>query len=227
MRRMSPSVHVLAKSLRSSKLPPQRSADPPKAEKSLERRRIILASRSKARRKLLNDIGLKFTVRASNVREKRLIKTDCGALVTENALAKALDVAGRTKTGIVIAADTVVLVGKRIVGKPKSIKEALRTLKLLSRKPQWVYTGIAVIDVDNNRTYTAFDKTKVCMYHLTEREIKNYFKRVSPLDKAGSFDIQGFGSVFIDRIEGCFYNVVGLPMAKLAKILRKAGVYVF
>ena len=190
-------------------------------------RKIILASRSKARRKLLNDIGLKFTVRASNVREKRLIKTNCGALVTENALLKAMDVAGRTKTGIVIAADTVVLVGKRIVGKPKSIKEASRTLKLLSRKPQWVYTGIAVIDVDNNRTYTAFDRTKVCMYHLTGREIKNYFKRVSPLDKAGSFDIQGFGSVFIDRIEGCFYNVVGLPMAKLAKILRKAGVYVF
>ncbi len=190
-------------------------------------RNIILASRSKARRKLLNDIGLKFTVRASNVREKRIIKTNCGALVTENALLKALDVAGRRKTGIVIAADTVVLVGKRIIGKPRSIKEALRTLKLLSRKPQWIYTGIAVIDIDKNKRYTSFDRTKVYMYRLTAREIKNYFKRVSPLDKAGSFDIQGFGSVFIDRIEGCFYNVVGLPMAKLAKILKKAGVYVF
>jgi septum formation protein len=190
-------------------------------------RNLILASKSKARRKLLNDVGLKFTVCASRVREKRLIKTDCGDLVMENALAKALDVAGRTKTGIVIAADTVVLVGKRIIGKPKSIKEALRTLKLLSRKPQWVYTGIAVINVDNNKKYTSFDRTKVYMYRLTEREIKNYFKRVSPLDKAGSFDIQGFGSVFIDRIEGCFYNVVGLPMAKLAKILKKEGVYVF
>lgn len=190
-------------------------------------RKVILASRSKARRKLLNDVGLKFTVRTSNVRESRLIRTDCGDLVMKNAMAKALDVAGRTKTGIVIAADTVVLVGKRIIGKPKSIKEALRTLKLLSRKPQWVYTGIAVIDVDKNKNYTSFDRTKVYMYHLTEREIKNYFKRASPLDKAGSFDIQGFGSVFIDRIEGCFYNVVGLPMAKLAKILKKTGVYVF
>jgi len=190
-------------------------------------RRIILASRSKARRKLLNDVGLKFTVRASKVKEKRVIKTDCGDLVTENALLKALDVAGRTKTGIVIAADTVVLVGKRIIGKPKSIKEAFDTLKLISRKPQWVYTGIAVIDIDKNKKYTSFDRTKVYMYRLTEREISNYFKRVSPLDKAGSFDIQGFGSVFIDRIEGCFYNVVGLPMARLAKILKKAGVYVF
>jgi MAF protein len=190
-------------------------------------RRIILASRSTARRKLLNDIGLKFTVRTSNVKEKRRIKTNCGDLVVENALAKALDVAEKTKTGIVIAADTLVLVGKKIIGKPKSIKEALRTLKLISRKPQWVYTGIAVIDIDNNKRYTASDMTKVYMYRLTDREIKSYFKRVSPLDKAGSFDIQGFGSVFIDRIEGCFYNVVGLPMAKLAKILKRAGVRVF
>ena len=65
------------------------------------------------------------------------------------------------------------------------------------------------------------------MYRLTDSQIRNYFKKVSPLDKAGSFDIQGLGSVFIDRIEGCFYNVVGLPLAKLAKLLRKAGIDVF
>jgi septum formation protein len=172
-------------------------------------------------------VGLKFIVRVSKIREKRVIKTNCGDLVTENALLKALDVAGRTKTGIVIAADTVVLVGKKIIGKPRNIKDAFRTLRLLSRKPQWVYTGIAVIDIDNDKRYTAFDRTKVYMYHLTEREIKNYFRRVSPLDKAGSFDIQGFGGVFIDRIEGCFYNVVGLPMAKLAEIIKKTGMEVF
>ena len=190
-------------------------------------RKIILASRSTARKKLLKDIGLKFTVRASSVKEKRRIKTNCADLVVENAIAKALDISGKTGTGIVIAADTLVLVGKKIIGKPKSIKEALRTLKLISRKPQWVYTGIAVIDIDNNKRYAASDMTKVYMYRLTDREIKSYFKRVSPLDKAGSFDIQGFGSVFIDRIEGCFYNVVGLPMAKLAKILKRVGVHVF
>lgn len=188
---------------------------------------IVLASKSRARRKLLNDVGLKFKVVASGARELRAIKTTCEDLVMDNAMAKAVDVAGRMKSGVVISADTVVLVGKRIIGKPRNMKEALRTLKLLSRKPQWVYTGIAVIDVDNGKRYKAFDRTKVYMYHLTDKEIRNYFKRVSPLDKAGSFDIQGFGGVFIDRIEGCFYNVVGLPMAKLAKILKKAGVYVF
>ena len=195
--------------------------------KSFERRRIILASRSKARQKLLRDIGIKFIVAESKVKEGRRIKTNCGDLVVKNALKKAKDVAKRFNSGVVIAADTVVLVGKKIIGKPKNIKDAFRTLKLLSRKPQWVYSGIAVIDIDKKRIYTSCDKTKVYMYHLTDREIKNYFKRVSPLDKAGSFDIQGFGSVFIDRIEGCYYNVVGLPMAKLANILKKTGMEVF
>lgn len=190
-------------------------------------RRIILASRSRARQKLLRDVGLKFSVVTTGVREKRRIRTSCADLVIENALAKAKDAAKRFDSGVVIAADTVVLVGKSIIGKPRSIKDAFRTLKLLSRKPQWVYSGIAVVDIDNGKTYTSFDKTRVCMYRLSDKEIGEYFRRVSPLDKAGSFDIQGFGSIFIDRIEGCFYNVVGLPMAKLAKILKKTGVDIF
>lgn len=190
-------------------------------------RKIILASRSKARQKLLKDIGIKFVTAKSDVKEKRRIKTNCGDLVADNALAKARDVAKRFDSGVVIAADTVVLVGKKIIGKPKNIKDAFMTLKLLSRKPQWVYTGIAVIDIDSGKIHTSFDKTKVYMYRLTDSEIKNYFKRVSPLDKAGSFDIQGFGSIFIDRIEGCYYNVVGLPMAKLAKVLKKIRMEVF
>lgn len=190
-------------------------------------RKIILASKSRARQRLLKGIGIKFIVAASNVKEERKIKTNCGDLVVENALAKAKDAAKKHGSGVVIAADTVVLVGKKIIGKPENMKDAFRTLKLLSRKPQWVYTGIAVIDIDNDKIYTAFDRTRVYMYHLSDRQIRNYFNRVSPLDKAGSFDIQGFGSVFIDRIEGCFYNVVGLPMAKLSHILKKAGVHVF
>jgi len=190
-------------------------------------RKLILASRSRARQKLLRDVGLEFTIAVSNVKEKRIIRTNCGDLVTENALAKARDAVKKFDSGVVIAADTVVLVGKRILGKPKNIRDAFRTLRLLSRKPQWVYTGIAVIDIDNSKTYTDYDKTKVYMYHLNDEQIRNYFKRVSPLDKAGSFDIQGFGGVFIDRIEGCFYNVVGLPMAKLARMLKKTGMEVF
>lgn len=215
MRSMSHSVNFPAQAQRSSK------------PKSFERRRIILASRSKARRKLLKDIGIRFTVATTDLKEKRIIKTNCADLVVQNALLKVKDVAKRFDSGIIIAADTVVEVGKKIIGKPKNIKDAFKTLKLLSQRPQWVYTGIAVMDIDNGKIYTDFDRTKVYMLHLSDKQIKGYFRRVSPLDKAGSFDIQGFGSVFIDRIEGCFYNVVGLPMAKLSKILNKAGVDVF
>ena len=188
-------------------------------------RKIILASRSKARKKILKDMGIKFQVFESRIKEnKNLRKKSCRELVIKNALKKARDAASRYKSGVIIAADTVVLVGKRIIGKPKDMKDAFKTLKILSKRPQRVYTGLAVIDIDKRRTFTASEKTKVHMRKLTGKDIKNYFRRTSPMDKAGSFDIQGLGGIFIDRIEGCFYNVVGLPIAKLVKILKKAGI---
>lgn len=186
--------------------------------------KIFLASRSIPRRKLLRQIGLKFKVVSPRIDENQRFKGRCGDFVIHNAVRKAEDVASRLDSGIVIGADTVVLAGRRIIGKPKNLDDAMEALKLLSRSPQWVYTGIAVKDIDKNKMYTAYEKTKVYMYRLSDRQIKNYFKWISPFDKAGSFDVQGPGSVFIDRIEGCFYNVVGLPLAKLAAILRKTGV---
>lgn len=190
-------------------------------------RKIILASASKARKELLRKIGLKFIVAKSKVKEGGSLKRGCKALVVENALKKGKDIAKRFKSGVVIAADTVVFAGKKIISKPKNMKDAFKTLKVLSKKPQWVYTGVAVIDIDKNRIITDFEKTKIYMYKLTDKEIKRYFKKVSPLDKAGSFDIQGIGGIFIDRIEGCFYNVVGMPLAKLAKILKRLEVDIF
>ena len=135
--------------------------------------------------------------------------------------------ARKFSSGVIIGADTVVLAGGKIIGKPKNKKSAIKILKFLSKRPQWVYTGVAVIDIDNNRTFTAYEKTKIYMQRLSDTEIRNYFKKVSPLDKAGAFDIQGVGGIFIDRVEGCFYNVVGLPLAKLAGLLKKAGVDIF
>lgn len=190
-------------------------------------RRIILASKSKARQKLLKQIGLRFQVVESYIKESRSLKRGCRDLVIGNALRKAKDVAKRFSSGVIIAADTVVLVGRKVIGKPKNIKNAFKTLKLLSKKPQWVYTGLVVIDIDNNKIFTAYDKTKIYMCCLSDKQIGNYFKGVSPLDKAGSFDIQGLGGIFIDRIEGCFYNVVGLPLAKLMKLLNKIGTDIF
>jgi len=190
-------------------------------------RLLILASRSKARQDLLKQIGLRFRVEAPRVRERRGLSGRTSRLVCQNAVKKAKAVAARHHSGVVIAADTVVRVGRTIIGKPKNIRDAVRTLLLLSRKPQWVYTGVAVIDIDRHKTLTAYDRTKVFMCPLSDQQALNYFKKISPLDKAGSFDIQGLGSVFIDRVEGCFYNVVGLPLAKLARLLRRVGIDLF
>lgn len=188
-------------------------------------RKIILASGSKARQKLLRQIGLKFRIAEARVKESASLKgRSCSALVIDNAVKKARAAAKGFDTGVLIAADTVVLVGKRIVGKPKTMADAVRSLKILSKSPQWVYTGIAVYDIDRDKMLTDFEKTKVYMYRLNDRQIKKYFRKISPFDKAGSFDVQGPGSVFIDRIEGCFYNVVGLPLAKLGAMLKKVGV---
>lgn len=190
-------------------------------------RKIILASQSKARQRLLKQIGIRFIAAKSDAKEDKQLKGGCADLVIKNALGKARDVASRFDSGVVIAADTVVLAGKRIIGKPKNMKDAFRTLRLISRNPQWVYTGLAVIDIDNKKILTDYEKTKIFMCKLSDRQIKGYFKKVSPLDKAGSFDIQGKGSIFIDRIEGCFNNVVGLPLVKLAGMLKRIKIDLF
>lgn len=185
---------------------------------------IYLASQSKARKELLKLFGLKFKVLASGVKEKR----DAGRLtyaelVKRNALTKAQAVAKKIKSGIVVAADTITVQDNKIFGKPRNLKDARAMLKQLTRKPQWLYTGIAVVDKDRRKTMVDYELTKVYMDRLGDKEIADYFRKVSPLDKAGSFDIQGKGAFFIRRIEGCFYNVVGLPLRKLYRMFTKFG----
>lgn len=187
-------------------------------------RRIVLASRSPARRALLRQLGLSFRTAVPRAAEEEAHPRGGAALVVSNARRKALDAARGLRSGVVIAADTVVTAGGRIIGKPRDLAEARATLKLLSRRPQWVHTGVAVVDIDGGRTYTARERTRVVMRPMSDREISRYFRRVSPLGLAGSFDIQGLGAVFVTRVEGCYFNVVGLPLAALARLLRKAGV---
>jgi len=189
---------------------------------------IYLASDSVARRELLKIFGLKFKVLPSKIKEKRKV-TDLtyATLVKRNALEKAKDVAKKVKGGIIIGADTIVVQEKKIFGKPKDLKEAKVMLKKLSRKPQQLYTGLAIIDKDRGKILLSYEKTKVYMDKLTDKEINSYFNYVSPLDKAGSFDIQGRGAFFIRRIEGCFYNVVGLPLRRLYRMLKELGVDIF
>jgi len=193
-------------------------------------KKIYLASDSSARKRLLKIFGLKFKVLSSRIKEKRRRGgLSYATLVKRNALAKAKEVAKRVKHGIIVAADTIVVSDKKIFGKPKNLKDARIMLKRLSRAPQWIYTGICVIDKGKGKgkVLVDYEKTKVYMDKLSDKEINNYFAKVSPLDKAGSFDIQGRGAFFIRRIEGCFYNVVGLPLRKLYRMFKKLDIKIF
>jgi len=191
-------------------------------------RKIYLATNSRARRRLFKIFGLKFKIIPSQVKERRRVgNLSYARLVKINALSKAEEVAKKVQDGIIIAADTITVQDKKIFGKPKNLKEAKAMLKRLTQKPQWLYTGIAVIDKNKNKILVDCEKTKVYMDKLTDKEINRYFSQVSPLDKAGSFDIQGKGAFFIRRIEGCFYNVVGLPLRKLYLMFKKIGIKVF
>jgi MAF protein len=190
--------------------------------------KIYLASNSKARKELLEKFGLKFKILPSKEQTSRG-SLSFAQLVKNNARQKAQEVASRVSCGIIIAADTICVQNGKVFGKPKNIPAARRMLKQLSSKPQWLYTGLAVIKKTKNKNKLAlgYEKTKVYMDKLNPAQINNYFKQVSPLDKAGSFDIQGKGAFFIKRIDGCFYNVVGLPLRKLCLMLKKLDLKLF
>ena len=186
---------------------------------------LILASASVQRKKLLKLTGARFKVIKSRARETQKIKTTCSALVKHNALLKARDVAKGLKKGVVIGADTVVYGGrKQLIGKPKTLKEARSILESFFSRPHWVYTGVAVIDAATGRTFVDYEKTRVYMHKLSKEEIERYHRKTTPLDKAGGFDIEGRGGLFINRIEGCYSNVIGLPMAKLRLLLKKLNI---
>jgi MAF protein len=176
----------------------------------------------------LESLGLKFKVLPSKVREMRNTEgISYAKLVKYNACNKAKEVAGRVKEGVIIAADTICVQDGKIFGKPKNLQDARSMLKKLSSRPQRIYTGLAVIEKSKGREKLVLDyeETKVYMDRLSDAEISGYFKQVSPMDKAGSFDIQGKGAFFIKRIDGCFYNVVGLPLRKLYRAFRKLGLF--
>ena len=190
-------------------------------------KKLILASASPQRRELMKILGLPFIVRPSRAKEITRITKGCAHLVKTNALLKALDVARAFREGLVIGSDTVVyLSGNRLALKPRNLKEAKNNLKELMATPHWVYSGLAIVDARSGRREWGYEKTKVFMNKLTDQQIDHYYKLVPPLDKAGGFDIEGKGALFIPRIEGCYFNVVGLPLAKLAEMLNKFGICV-
>lgn len=128
----------------------------------------------------------------------------------------------KIKNGIIITADTIVFLDNKILGKPKDEKDAHRMLRKLSGKTHQVFSAYCIHNTSNGKTITEFVKTDVTFRKLTDREIKDYIRTGSPMDKAGAYGIQDdFGAVFVDHINGCYYNVVGLPLSKFYHALLR------
>ncbi len=188
---------------------------------------VILASGSPRRKQILEQIGLKFKVYPSDIDEAVEPHDDTGQLVERLALMKAEDVARKVVPGsLVIGADTIVESERGILGKPVDEKEAFDMLLLLSGKRHTVLTGIAVVDTMNHKTLVSHEKTEVMFRPVSEREIHAYVNTGEPMDKAGAYGIQGRGAVFVEKINGCYFNVVGLPAARLCVMLKGMGVEV-
>lgn len=178
-------------------------------------RRLVLASGSPRRKKLLEDIGFEFEVITSNVDEGQVSEMlEPSKYVMELALLKAKDVAqGLNDNAIVIGADTTVVLNNRIINKPIDKNDAFRILSGLSDNTHKVYTGIAFVDSANNKSFSTFQETDVTFRKLNKNEIWAYIESGSPMDKAGAYGIQDdFGAVFVSNINGCYYNIVGLPL---------------
>jgi septum formation protein len=183
--------------------------------------RLVLASGSPRRRELLSAAGFTFDVRSVDVDERREDGEPAAAYVERLARAKAQAAAGRDPDRAVIGADTVVVVDDDVLGKPRDGSDATRMLRLLSGRAHDVLTGVAV--VWRGRTTSHVERTTVWFAPLSEGDIAWYVGSGEPMDKAGAYAIQSLASRFIPRIEGSYSNVVGLPVASVVELLRRAG----
>ena len=184
--------------------------------------RLVLASASPRRTALLSQIGLTFEVRPSDVVEPphSAFPDKRGDAVTQKlALRKARDVAQHYNEGIIIGADTLVSLNGRLLGKPADDADALAMLTQLSGTSHEVITGVALVDAATERTVVWAETTQVYFRKLHSTEIADYIATGEATDKAGAYGIQGRGAAFVNRIEGCYFNVVGLPLASLVEHL--------
>ncbi len=189
-------------------------------------KKIILGSASPRRRELLSQIGIEFTVRVSEKEEVYHSETP-EEIVKELALMKAKNIAEEIKADtVIIGADTVVVLDQKILGKPEDEEDAFRMLKSLQGRPHEVYTGVAVLSRDREKGRLVRShavKTAVYVHEMTDDEIRSYIATGEPADKAGGYGIQGAFAKYIDRIDGDYYNVVGLPVSYVYQTLKEIG----
>ena len=191
-----------------------------------EQRKIILASASPRRKEILGKTGLKFSVDAGDYKEDMDLALKPRQLARFLSSEKAKAVAVKYASALVIAADTFIVFQGSLLGKPHTREEARRMLTLLNGRQHSVLTGFTVIDTLTGKKLSRSVETKVFFKKMTGQEIESYVKTGEPLDKAGAYAIQGLGAVLVKKIEGDYFNVMGLPLSSLIGVLRKFGVSV-
>ncbi len=187
-------------------------------------KKLILASASPRRKELLSKIGLTFEVIPSSYEENLPDDNFSHEKIEALALNKGKEVAERiTENAIIISADTVVVLDGKILGKPHSKEEAFEMISKLSGKVHEVITSIAMIDLEQKKTLINSCTTKVFFRKIEKEEIEKYIATDEPYDKAGAYAAQGLAAIFIEKIEGCFNNVVGISVYEVARMLKELG----
>ena len=187
--------------------------------------KIILASNSPRRRELLESIGLKFDILPDNTPEETDDFLSPEETVMQLAKFKGDNVCKKltdNEPHIIISADTVVAIDDKILGKPKTKEEAEEMLKLLSSRQHFVYTGVYIRENNSEKSVIFYEKTVVHFKNLDIKEICDYINTGEPMDKAGAYGIQSLGALFVEKIDGDYFNVVGLPICALAKSLKES-----
>jgi len=183
--------------------------------------KLVLASGSPRRRDLLGRLGVEMVVRPAAIEER----LDAAASPSDNArrlaLEKAQVVAATVDRGVVLGADTLVVLDAEILGKPDDAAHAVAMFGRLCGRAHEVITGLALVDAATGQTLVEHETTRVTMRGASHQEIERYVATGESLDKAGAYGAQGFGAIFIERVDGCFYNVVGLPLARLHGMLER------
>ncbi len=183
---------------------------------------IYLASKSPRRKKLLKQLNIKFNCFSVDLTEEIIVAENPINTVKRLSEEKMEIAEKKVSNGVIITADTIVVLEKEIICKPVSKKNASEILAKLSGNTHFVYTGFSIKNTISGKQITSYAKTSVKFRELSSKEIKEYIKTGSPMDKAGAYGIQDeFGAVFVEKINGCYNNVVGLPLSKVYSALKE------
>ena len=180
---------------------------------------LILASQSLRRRELLGILGIPFEVIPSSIDETPAAGEKPEAFVVRVAREKGMEVASRVSQSVVLSADTIVAIGDEILGKPVSEQDTVRMLRKLSGRDHWVHTAVSIVNQVKQETLEGLDSTRVWFKPLSDAQILDYIRREDVSDKAGAYAIQGYSGLFIPKIEGNYFNVMGLPLPLVHELL--------